>query len=466
MANKKNLEAALLKTKKGAKLVLNERRKAELRRTLRSMEICLHELLNVNKDGKFVAGLEKIIAKLDDVKTGLEKKDNKDVVQGIVALNKTIVAYLQKEIVVKVDAPDVHVAAPIVNVPEQKTTVIDKTTVVQETKIAERAAKSIDKILERLQKVNFGVTKISNTSPADAIPVVLVDRTLKGFYDAISSAIAGISQNAAQMLTDSHGNKVGVTNNALDVNITGGNVTLNAEDVEIGAIEIKNGADDTRAKVGDDGLGNNSLYVKDANADTSLTNIDTNIGAKADASATSDTGTFSLIALIKRLLAKLTAGIGVTGTFWQATQPVSAASLPLPTGAATDTKQDTGNTSLSSIDGKLSTKAIKSLTGQASSSGNNTCIPLVVGKRIKVIAFSLIANNTTAVTAKFQDGAGGTDLWRVPLQTISGTYAGANLATSAPSLLFATSAGVALNINLSAAQTVDWSVTYFDDDAS
>src|SRR5262245_5274110 len=34
------------------------------------------------------------------------------------------------------------------------------------------------------------------------------------------------------------------------------------------------------------------------------------------------------------------------------TQPVSAAILPLPTGAATGAKQDTGNASLSSIDGK------------------------------------------------------------------------------------------------------------------
>jgi hypothetical protein len=39
-----------------------------------------------------------------------------------------------------------------------------------------------------------------------------------------------------------------------------------------------------------------------------------------------------------------------------ATQPISAISLPLPTGAATETKQDTGNTSLSNIDGKLSAK--------------------------------------------------------------------------------------------------------------
>lgn len=38
---------------------------------------------------------------------------------------------------------------------------------------------------------------------------------------------------------------------------------------------------------------------------TELTNIDANFGAKADASASSDTGTFSLIALVKRLLSKI-----------------------------------------------------------------------------------------------------------------------------------------------------------------
>jgi hypothetical protein len=43
----------------------------------------------------------------------------------------------------------------------------------------------------------------------------------------------------------------------------------------------------------------------------------------------------------------------VTGTFFQATQPVSAAALPLPAGAATSALQTTANTSLSSIDTKL-----------------------------------------------------------------------------------------------------------------
>lgn len=43
----------------------------------------------------------------------------------------------------------------------------------------------------------------------------------------------------------------------------------------------------------------------------------------------------------------------VSGSFFQATQPVSAATLPLPTGASTAARQDTGNTSLASIDAKL-----------------------------------------------------------------------------------------------------------------
>lgn len=41
--------------------------------------------------------------------------------------------------------------------------------------------------------------------------------------------------------------------------------------------------------------------------------------------------------------------VAVTGTFWQTTQPISAASLPLPTGAATSALQTTGNTSLATI---------------------------------------------------------------------------------------------------------------------
>lgn len=55
---------------------------------------------------------------------------------------------------------------------------------------------------------------------------------------------------------------------------------------------------------------------------------------------------------LRSIYEKLTGSVAVTGTFWQATQPVSANSLPLPTGAATGAKQDTGNTSLSNLETK------------------------------------------------------------------------------------------------------------------
>ncbi len=46
-------------------------------------------------------------------------------------------------------------------------------------------------------------------------------------------------------------------------------------------------------------------------------------------------------ALLTSIDAALGNPLAVTGTFWQATQPVSAASLPLPSGASTSAKQDT-----------------------------------------------------------------------------------------------------------------------------
>ena len=73
-------------------------------------------------------------------------------------------------------------------------------------------------------------------------------------------------------------------------------------------------------------------------------------GARADAAATTDAGTFSLIALVKRLLQKWTTQLPaalVSGRLdvnigaSPATVPVSAAALPLPAGAATETTLST-----------------------------------------------------------------------------------------------------------------------------
>ena len=61
--------------------------------------------------------------------------------------------------------------------------------------------------------------------------------------------------------------------------------------------------------------------------------------------------------------------ITVDGTFWPTTQPISAADLPLPSGAATSANQSIANTSLASIDTK--TPAL----GQALAAD---CIPVVL----------------------------------------------------------------------------------------
>lgn len=66
-----------------------------------------------------------------------------------------------------------------------------------------------------------------------------------------------------------------------------------------------------------------STSAKQDTGNTSLGNIDTAIGAKADAAATTDAGTFSLIALIKRMLGKLPS---LGQTTMSGSQPVTMAS--------------------------------------------------------------------------------------------------------------------------------------------
>lgn len=54
--------------------------------------------------------------------------------------------------------------------------------------------------------------------------------------------------------------------------------------------------------------------AKQDTGNASLASLDADLGAKADAAATTDTGTFSLIALFKRLLSQLTTALGAIGT--------------------------------------------------------------------------------------------------------------------------------------------------------
>ena len=59
---------------------------------------------------------------------------------------------------------------------------------------------------------------------------------------------------------------------------------------------------------------------------------------------------------------------------------ISAASLPLPSGAATEAKQDTGNSSLSSIDGKFTTLNAKDFATSAKQDTGNSSLSSIDGK--------------------------------------------------------------------------------------
>lgn len=107
-------------------------------------------------------------------------------------------------------------------------------------------------------------------------------------------------------------------------------------------------------------------------------------------------------------------------------------------------------------------RTLKFAAGQASASGNNTIVAAGTNK-LKVYALALTTVSATAVIAKFQSGAGGTDLWRYSLQAPTSVSVGANLAVTPPAYLFATAAATLLNLNLSAAVAVDWAVAYFEE---
>jgi hypothetical protein len=98
----------------------------------------------------------------------------------------------------------------------------------------------------------------------------------------------------------------------------------------------------------------------------------------------------------------------------------------------------------------------KFVTIAASSSGNNTIVAAVTAKKIRVLAAVLMANGT--VNAKFQSGAGGTDLSGL-FYMVANT--GAALPYN-PAGWFETGSNTLLNLNLSAAIAVGGCITYIE----
>lgn len=104
-------------------------------------------------------------------------------------------------------------------------------------------------------------------------------------------------------------------------------------------------------------------------ANASLSSIDSKLTGPLPVTGTVDLSSASLAAL-ESITVQNGAGassvniqdggnsITVDGVFFQPTQPISAASLPLPAGASTSSNQTTANASLSSIDSKLTSPLV------------------------------------------------------------------------------------------------------------
>jgi hypothetical protein len=123
--------------------------------------------------------------------------------------------------------------------------------------------------------------------------------------------------------------------------------------VKVQYVKIMDGALDGTTKAG---VGANGIKVDGSGATQPISAASLPLpsgaatAAKQPALGTAGTASADVITVQGKsgMVALVTDGSGVT-------QPVSVASLPLPSGAATSASQSTGNTSLSSIDGKLVT---------------------------------------------------------------------------------------------------------------
>ena len=100
---------------------------------------------------------------------------------------------------------------------------------------------------------------------------------------------------------------------------------------------------------------------------------------------------------------------------------------------------------------------VKRAAIDAASSGDNTLVAAVTGKKIRVLALAITMTGT-AVTIRFDDGAGGTALTGLMQPTQGQTVT----LPFNPVGWFETSAATLLNLELGGAQSVDGVLVYIE----
>lgn len=200
-------------------------------------------------------------------------------------------------------------------------------------------------------------------------------------------------------------------------------VTLTASDLEIGAVEIKNATDDTRAIVATaaPGVGDPGLVVRIAGGGSGD-------GAIVDGANAAIKATVLDLTNSNPVATQLVDANGDPVT----TVPISAASLPLPTGAATQATLATraSEATLASIDGKVVAVDTDNVTVVGTVAVSAAALPLPAGAATEATLSALNAKvtavNTGAVTISAALPAGNNNIGDVDVATLPAIPAGNN----------------------------------------
>jgi hypothetical protein len=164
-----------------------------------------------------------------------------------------------------------------------------------------------------------------------------------------------------------------------------------------------------------------------------LAAVATATGAQTDTAYVSGSG--GIIALLKGIFGKLSGTLAVTGTFWQTTQPVSAAALPLPSGASTAALQPAINGDGGSMAHVTNFPATQPVSAAA--------LPLPAGAATSALQSSIV----TALGSPLQ--AGGS----VAVTALPALPAGAATIGSIANTSFGVTQATAANLNMTEANS-------------
>ena len=147
----------------------------------------------------------------------------------------------------------------------------------------------------------------------------------------------------------------------------------------------------------------------------------------------------------------------VTGTFWQTTQPISVASLPLPSGAATSAKQlaDGHNVAVD----KIGIGTIVNITVPVTASGATSLVATPgAGHHLRIKAFSISSDDVADSEVELRDDVTAKFKFNIPKDggNVVINLIGANWELTADKPLTANTAGATdLHVNISYEDVTD-----------